>query len=202
MRRTNTSLPWPTPDLGEIREKTTVRSIVAGRVIDVRIASVVGDEATVEVTVQLEAGAAPPASISGPAGDVGRVVEVIDGDTVKVRLEGQTQAVKIRLIGVDTPETKHPDKPVQCFGPEASSFTRSMLLGREVRLEYDVERYDKYGRTLAYMWLGDQMFNEVLVSEGYARTLTIPPNVRHAAKFAALEQEARAQRRGLWGVCE
>jgi micrococcal nuclease len=133
----------------------------------------------------------------GPFAEVSRV---IDGDTVEVRLRGRT--LDIRLIGVDTPETVHPFKPVQCFGPQASSFTESTLLGERVRLEFDVERVDRYGRTLAYLWLRDKMFNQMLVRRGFAQVSTYPPNVKYVDRFLDAQRKARATESGLWGaVC-
>lgn len=138
-------------------------------------------------------------SLNPPAdGETVTVVSVVDGDTIKVSMNGQTETV--RLIGVDTPETVHPTKPVEPYGPEASAYTKQRLTGQEVRLEYDVEQRDKYGRLLAYVWLGDEMFNATLLREGYAQMLTVPPNVKYAEQFRMLQQEAREAGRGLWGL--
>ncbi len=129
-----------------------------------------------------------------------RVVEVADGDTLVVELpDGRTDTV--RLLGIDTPETHHPTKGVECFGPEASAFTTAQLLGRTVQLELDVEERDLYGRRLAYVSVDGHRFEEVLLRRGYARLLVIPPNVRHGREFLALELEARRAGRGLWGAC-
>ena len=130
------------------------------------------------------------------------MVEVVDGDTVVVRLGGHDQTV--RLIGVDTPETKHPTKPVQCFGPEASEFTARVLpKGVAVRLERDVEARDHFGRVLAYVFrASDGTFvNVELARQGYARPLAIAPNDAHAAEVEAAAREARTQGRGLWRAC-
>lgn len=97
------------------------------------------------------------------AADTVLVKRVIDGDTF-VTDTGQ----KVRLIGVDTPETVHPSKPVQFFGKEASNFTKSHLEGKTVQLEYDWQKTDKYNRTLAYVYLDSTFFNALLVQEGYA----------------------------------
>lgn len=126
------------------------------------------------------------------------VERVVDGDTIQVLYKGKKESV--RLIGVDTPETVHPSKPVQPYGPEASAFTKEHLTGKDVGLEFDVEQRDKYGRLLAYVWLGNEMFNRTLVREGYAQMATFPPNVRHVDEFKALQQEAREAHRGLWGL--
>jgi micrococcal nuclease len=130
-------------------------------------------------------------------GRVAFVSRVIDGDTIEVRLGGRT--VDVRLIGIDTPETVHPTEPVECFGAAASSFTKRQLEGREVRLEFDVERPDRYGRMLAYVWLADQLFNEVLVDRGFAQVSTYPPNVMYVDRFLEAQRHAREDDRGLWG---
>ncbi|MFN8035655.1 MAG: thermonuclease family protein [Acidimicrobiia bacterium] len=134
----------------------------------------------------------------GPASTVQRV---IDGDTIVVRrADGSLETV--RLLGVDTPETHHPTKPVQCYGPEAAAFTRRRLTGRAVRFETDVETRDAYGRRLAYVLLDGERFNDVLLRAGYARLLIIPPNGVHAREMLREELDARRARRGLWGACE
>jgi micrococcal nuclease len=128
------------------------------------------------------------------------VVGVLDGDTIKVRgRDGRVETV--RLLGIDTPETHHPTKPVQCFGPEASAYTESRLLGQRVTLEDDVERHDIYGRRLAYVLLDGKRFNDELLRLGYARLLVIPPNGAHARTMLAEELAAERARRGLWGAC-
>ncbi len=127
------------------------------------------------------------------------VERVVDGDTLVV-----AGGHRVRLIGVDTPETKDPRKPVQCFGREASAYVSALLeKGSAVRLVGDVEERDAYGRTLAYVYrLPDGLFvNAALVREGYALVLTIPPNVAHADEFVALARDARAHGRGLWSSC-
>jgi micrococcal nuclease len=129
-----------------------------------------------------------------------RVVQVLDGDTVVVQRDGAPET--IRLLGVDTPETHHPRKPVQCYGPEASAYTVSRLFGQLVRLEDDVERHDIYGRRLAYVYLHGANFEEELLRKGYARLLVIEPNHAHARDMLDDELNARARRVGLWGACE
>jgi micrococcal nuclease len=135
----------------------------------------------------------------GPVVTVGRVV---DGDTVEVSpaVDGLTE---VRLIGVDTPETKDPRTGVQPYGEEAYRFTASTLEGEEVSLEFDVERTDRYGRLLAYVWLPDgRMFNEVLLKEGFAQVATFPPNVKYVERFEEAQRKAREEGRGLWGLSE
>ena len=128
------------------------------------------------------------------------VVRTLDGDTIEVRLRsGATDT--IRVLGVDTPETHHPTKPVQCFGPEAAAYTRRRLLGRAVELEGDVESHDVYGRRLAYVLVDGARFDDELLRLGYARLLVIPPNERHARALLDAELDARRHRRGLWGAC-
>ncbi|HEY5941342.1 MAG TPA: thermonuclease family protein [Solirubrobacterales bacterium] len=127
------------------------------------------------------------------------VTRVVDGDTVEVELEGETEDV--RYIGVDTPETVKPEEPVDCFGPQASAFNHRLVEGRRVRLVFGVERRDQYGRLLAYVHLGNRFVNEILLRRGLARTLTIPPNDRYAERFKQLEIAASRAGRGLWGAC-
>ncbi len=130
------------------------------------------------------------------------VVKVIDGDTINIRFGGHTE--QVRLIGIDTPETKHPRKPVQCYGPEASAFTAEALpVGTQVRIERDVEARDVYDRLLAYVFrASDDMFiNLQLARQGYARVLTIEPNTAYLSEFVAAAYEAKKNNLGLWQVC-
>ena len=130
---------------------------------------------------------------------VGTVVEVVDGDTIEVALGRRVETV--RLLGVDTPEVVHPDRPVECFGPEASAFTKEQLTGRSVHLETDVVERDPYGRLLAYVEIDGRRFNDELLRRGYATLLVIPPNGRHGRTMLDAEMEARRAGRGLWGAC-
>ena len=130
-----------------------------------------------------------------------RVVEVLDGDTIVVRAAGAPDET-IRLLGVDTPETHHPTKPVQCFGPEAAAYTTRRLFAQVVRLEDDVERRDIYGRRLAYVYLHGANYERELLRKGYARLLVIEPNHAHARAMLDDELNARARKAGLWGACE
>jgi micrococcal nuclease len=131
----------------------------------------------------------------------GQVTRVVDGDTIHVRVGARDETV--RYIGIDTPETHHPTKPVQCFGVRASAFNERLVAHERVRLVRDAEQRDRYGRLLAYVYRArDGLFvNAELARRGYARTLTIAPNVGHAAGFAALAREARDAGRGLWSAC-
>jgi micrococcal nuclease len=128
------------------------------------------------------------------------VTRAVDGDTIEVRLDGRLEDV--RYIGVDTPETVKPDTPVQCFGPRASHFDHRLVEHRWVRLVFGVERRDVYGRLLAYVYLGPRFVNAELVRRGLARTLTIAPNDRFAARLKRLEIAAARAGRGLWSACE
>jgi len=129
------------------------------------------------------------------------VVDVLDGDTVTVRTDdGATDTV--RLLGVDTPETHHPEQGVQCFGPEAAAFTTARLRGERIELEDDVERRDQYDRRLSYVLVDGVRFNDELLRLGYARLLVIEPNREHARSMLRAELDAKFARRGLWGACE
>jgi micrococcal nuclease len=130
-----------------------------------------------------------------------QVLRVVDGDTIRVRLDGHTE--RVRYIGVDTPESVKPGTPVQCFAKRAAAANAALVAGRSVRLVGDVEQRDRYGRLLAYVYREpDGAFvNAQLVRDGYARTLTIAPNVAHARQFAQLARTARASGRGLWTAC-
>lgn len=130
-----------------------------------------------------------------------RVIEAIDGDTIVVALADGSRDT-VRLLGVDTPETHHPTKPVECYGPAAAAFTKRRLTGRVVTLEGDVEARDIYGRRLAYVVVDGERFNDVLLRRGYARLLVIAPNRAHAHDLLDAELTARDAHRGLWGRCE
>jgi len=126
-----------------------------------------------------------------------KVLRVIDGDTIKI--EGDKV---VRYIGIDTPETVHPSKPVQCYGKEASDKNRELVEGKEVTLEKDVSETDKYGRLLRYIWVGDTFVNEYLVREGFANSSTYPPDVKYQDRFLEAQRQAREEKKGLWGdIC-
>jgi micrococcal nuclease len=129
------------------------------------------------------------------------VVRVVDGDTIAVRLGGRDE--RVRYIGVDTPESVKPGTPVQCFAHAAAAENARLVAGERVRLVRDVEARDRFGRLLAYVYrVRDGRFvNAELVRRGYARPLTIPPNVRFADRLAGLARAARAAGRGLWSAC-
>jgi micrococcal nuclease len=132
----------------------------------------------------------------------GRIVRVVDGDTLVVRIAGADE--RVRLLGIDTPESVAPDRPVECFGKEASGRTAELLPpGTVVRLERDVEARDRYRRLLAYVTRvdDDTFVNLALLEEGFADVLVIEPNRSHAASFAAAKGSARDAGRGMWGAC-
>src|SRR3954464_7953777 len=139
------------------------------------------------------------ASHAGPLR--GQVVRVVDGDTIKVRLDGG-RTERVRYIGIDTPESVKPNTPVQCFAKKASHYNASLVAGRAVTLRMDAEARDRYGRLLAYVYTDGRFVNRELVARGYARTMTIPPNVAHADEFARLATRAREAGLGLWKACE
>lgn len=138
---------------------------------------------------------------AGPPG-IGTVVQVVDGDTVDLRLASGAETV--RLLGIDTPETVKPGAPVDCFGPEASARTKELLPpGTEVRVTRDVEARDRYDRLLVYLVrVRDDLFvNLALMADGFARPLSIAPNTAHQTELSGAAAEARAAGRGLWGAC-
>lgn len=131
------------------------------------------------------------------------VASVLDGDTIKVSVASHD--ITVRLLGIDTPETVDPRKPVQCFGADASQATKELLKGRQVRLVFnpDREMTDKYGRYLAYVYRDDGLLvNEELIREGFAREYTYGKAYSLQKDFRSTEREARADNRGLWGECE
>lgn len=132
-------------------------------------------------------------------GSLAMVARVIDGDTIEVVF--RSRSLDVRLIGVDTPETVHPSEPVECFGPQASSFTERRLGGERIRLEFDLDRIDPYGRTLAYVWLDGRLFNQVLVSRGFATVSIYEPNDAYEARLDRAQESARSADRGIWGSC-
>ena len=145
---------------------------------------------------------AAPTTTPKPSDTNAVVVRVIDGDTVDLRFGNRRE--RVRLIGIDTPETKKPNTPIQCFGPEASDFTKHLLeVGTSVLVRRDVEARDDYGRLLGYIYRSsDGLFvNLELVRLGYARPLTIAPNNAFASDFVQAARTAEATNLGLWAAC-
>jgi micrococcal nuclease len=131
-----------------------------------------------------------------PKALVGRVVSIVDGDTIKVRIGDHTETV--RYIGMNAPELHHPTKGEEPGGREAAEANRKLVGGQTVRVELDVQERDRYARLLAYVYLGDMMVNAELVAQGYAQVMTIPPNVKYQDLLLKNQREARLLQLGLW----
>lgn len=117
------------------------------------------------------------------------VLRVVDGDTIVVEIDGRRE--RVRYIGIDTPEMNDARAAILVQAREATEANEQLVGGKSVRLEFDVQRRDKYGRLLAYVWVGDTLVNEELVRRGFAELLTIPPNVRYAERLAEARRTAR-----------
>lgn len=125
------------------------------------------------------------------------VVRVVDGDTYKINIDGTEQTV--RLIGVDTPESVSSDESKNCVeGKDASVYVKNLITGKRVYLEYDAGQTDKYGRVLAYVYYEDVQLEKILLEMGYARTMTIAPNVNYADEYAKIQAKARESNTGFW----
>lgn len=145
---------------------------------------------------------ASSSAVVGIEGEKALVTKVVDGDTIVVN-----DKTTVRFVGIDTPETVDPRRPVGCFGKEASNETKSLLTGKEVILQKDVSDTDKYNRILRYVFLplenGQILFvNDYLVRVGFAQVYTYPPDVKFDEEFRQAETEAREAKRGLWGRCK
>ena len=147
-------------------------------------------------------GGSPPegAEEEGPDEVTAVVTDVVDGDTIEVLLADGAEE-DVRYIGIDTPESVKPGEPVQCGALRASDANERLVAGRRVRLQFDAERRDRYGRLLAYVYVGELFVNAELVRRGLARTLTIEPNDSFAPSLRRLESAAGRTGRGLWGEC-
>ena len=149
--------------------------------------------------LQKDDGKEDPAN-AGSSSVTARVDRVVDGDTAKVWVDGESEYV--RYIGIDTPESVKEGSPVECFGVEASRFNERLLARDEqVKLEFDTERRDQYVRLLAYVYSGSTLLQAELLREGYATTLEVPPNTSRARQFAELESGAKAAGLGGWSRC-
>ncbi len=144
----------------------------------------------------LVASSGPGLAADAPKALLGQVASVVDGDTIKVRIGERTESV--RYIGINTPEMRHSTKGEEAGAREATEVNRKLVEGQTVRLELDVQERDRYGRLLAYVYLGDMMVNAEMVAQGYAQVMTIPPNVKHQELFLKLQREARLLQIGLW----
>ncbi|MCM3184418.1 micrococcal nuclease [Priestia megaterium] len=139
------------------------------------------------------------ASREDVVGEAATVERVVDGDTLKVKmLNGKRD--RVRLLLVDTPETKHPKLGVQPFGPEASAYTKKRLEGQEITLEFDVQERDQYGRLLAYVWIDNELYNEELLAKGLARVAVFPPNTKYVDEFKKIQEQARKSEKGIWSI--
>ncbi len=127
------------------------------------------------------------------------VTKVIDGDTFWGNDAGLDE-VRVRLLGIDAPESRKSEhKEVGYYGKESEEYLKALLSHKKVRLEYDVDKYDQFGRTLAYVFLEDGTFvNAELLKQGYARVMTFPPNVKYADEFIRLQRKARRSKVGMW----
>lgn len=153
----------------------------------------------------------PNISVEPSPSEIIKVTRVIDGDTIEIEpsaSSGQKVRERVRYLGIDTPETVDPRKPVQCFGVEASKKNRELVEGKAVRLEKDITDKDKYGRLLRYVYVdpsvssGQVLFvNLELVKQGFAFSYTYPPDVKHQTEILEAEKEAREANRGLWQAC-
>lgn len=143
-----------------------------------------------------------PAEQTSILSELYTVERVVDGDTLKVNIDGST--ITVRLIGIDTPESVYPDENKNTAqGKIASDYVKELLACSSVRLEYDAEKYDKYKRVLAYVYLEDgTMLNALLLKEGYAKTLTVEPNTKYEEYFSRLQEEAKAANEGFWSAGE
>jgi len=131
------------------------------------------------------------------------VSRVIDGDTIEIET-----GEHVRFIGVDTPETVHPKKSVQCYGKKASNKTKALLEGKDIYLEKDVSETDRYGRLLRYLYIPNPdapeeviFVNEYLIEQGYGVVITYPPDVKYHEQFLEAQRVAQEEKRGLWGKC-
>lgn len=212
----------PAPGRGQGRPRRNLLPILLGGLVALVVGAIVdrfgGEEAPVSSPtkpIHTATSTAEPSVVSSPSGATPQpspspakqqrktnptITRVIDGDTVEVRYKGSI--IDVRLIGIDTPETVALGEPVECYGPAASRFTEQHLDHKRVLLEFDVERTDQYGRTLAYVWLRDELFNQTLVARGFAQVSTFPPNVKYVDRFLEVQREARSADRGLWGSCQ
>lgn len=130
-----------------------------------------------------------------------QVIRVVDGDTIVVAINHKPQT--IRLIGINTPETVAPNKPIQCYGPEASAHAKEMLMGKIVRLESDPSQddQDKYHRYLRYVFLDNENVNESFVRDGFAKEYTYKTPHHYQQEFRADQKAAKKNKLGLWGAC-
>ncbi len=184
-----------TPEKNIVAESTIETQAESVNEEDINSASLVTNVTSSENTATSES----QIEVSSPTSSTYKVVSVVDGDTVKVNINGTTET--LRLIGLDTPETVDPRKPVQCFGLEASNKAKEILSGKSVRIETDPTQgeVDKYGRKLAYIYLTDGLFyNKHMIEQGYAHEYTYNTPYKYQADFKKAQRDAQTQQRGLW----
>ena len=148
--------------------------------------------------------AAPAPSIAvPPSAFTATVVRIVDGDTIIARTSSGGPKLRVRVVGIDTPESVKPGEGVACYGHQASTFTRQLLpAGTTIRAAYELDQHDHYGRELWDIWLPDgRSLEAVLAASGVARIDPFPPNTEHADVLARASTDAQAARRGLWGAC-
>lgn len=147
-----------------------------------------------------ESDSTPPASQPAEDGRIGATVErTVDGDTFIAQLADGSRE-RVRMLLIDTPETKKEGTPVQPFGPEASEYSKKLLTGREVELEFDEEQRDQYDRMLAYVYLDGESVNEKLLEQGLARVVVYKPNDKYVKEFRELQAEAKSKKVGVWSI--
>ena len=152
-----------------------------------------------ELEAEKKKNATPPVAekvAAVPVEETATVERAVDGDTLKLS-DGRV----VRLIGIDAPETVDPEKPVQCFGKEASAEAKKLLTGHAVKLVKDVSQVDKYDRLLRYVYLGDTFVNDFLVRQGFARADNFPPDEKFKTQLKQAQDEAKSEKRGLWAQC-
>ena len=184
--------------ISETTTETTAQAITtaAARTAPITLATTIAPTtqavtmATFPVTIPTE----NIIAINGSAS--GTVVNVVDGDTADITVNGIKY--RVRFIGIDTPETVKPNTPVQFMGKEASDYTKSRLFNQNVTLEFDAQLYDPYNRLLAYVYVGGSFFNQELVQNGYASVATFPPNVKYEQLFIAAQKYAMDNNLGLY----
>jgi micrococcal nuclease len=141
----------------------------------------------------------PPVDVSFGQDSVAQVVAVIDGDTIEVIQNGEK--IKVRYIGIDTPEPYRDGKPA-CYSHEATEANKKMVEGKKVKMIADSEDKDKYGRLLRYVYADETFVNATLLQEGFAKTLTIQPNTTYKKEFAQFQVKAKEEAKGMWGGCK
>jgi len=186
--------------LKQLRRNANVLVVVLATILSLVLGSRVTSDLFKTVTKEFPA-ATPQLGIQASpnviATESAKVARVIDGDTIELET-----GEKVRYIGIDAPETHHPQQGLECFGKESTEHNRELVEGKEVRLEKDISKTDRYGRLLRYVYVHDEMVNELLVRDGFAHASSYPPDIKYQERFRAAEKEAQEQQRGLWKQCD